>query len=60
MVNTLDNKLVNATIFVDQSKAFDTMDHSLLLKCLETIGFDWESSSKTDSKMICVTDVKLC
>ena len=55
IVMALDNKLVCAAIFVDLSKAFDTVDHSLLLKCLETIGFDrkslnWFDNYKKDFK----------
>lgn len=33
-----DNRCV-AGVFVDQTKAFDTVSHTLLVGCLEDIGF---------------------
>lgn len=36
IVNAFDNKPVCAAIFVDLSKGFDTVDHSLLVKHLES------------------------
>ena len=40
IVSALDNKLVCAALFIDLSKAFDTVDHTLLLNYLCQIGFD--------------------
>lgn len=39
IVNVLDNKKSCAALFIDLSKAFDTVDHHLLLQRLQNIGF---------------------
>ena len=39
IVNGLDNRKHCAAVFIDLSKAFDTVDHSLLLLTLSTVGF---------------------
>ncbi len=38
IVSTIDCKESCAALFVDLSKAFDTVDHTILLKCLSKIG----------------------
>ena len=40
IISALDNKKHCAALFVDLSKAFDTVDHNLLLERLATIGLD--------------------
>jgi hypothetical protein len=39
ILHTLDNKKSCAALFIDLSKAFDTVDHHLLLQRLQSIGF---------------------
>ena len=40
LITGLDKKQHAAAIFIDLAKAFDTVDHSLLLNRLHTLGFD--------------------
>ena len=38
LTNTIDNKESTIGVFIDLKKAFDTIDHSLLLKKIENYG----------------------
>ncbi len=40
IVNSLDNRKHSAALFIDLSKAFDTVDHNILLNKLISLGFD--------------------
>lgn len=55
-VDSLDNGGYNVAVFVDLRKAFDTVDHGILLRKLERMGFrgvilDWFSSYLSDRKL---------
>ena len=51
----MDNGLVNGVLFLDLKKAFDTVDHQILLQKLQLFGIDfatlkWFRSYLTDRK----------
>jgi len=43
IAQALDSKLDCVALFIDLSKAFDTVDHTILLERLHNIGFDYNS-----------------
>ena len=53
MENYLNKKLKVGALFIDLSKAFDTLDHCLLLVKLSAYGFDnrFQADNKQISKM---------
>ena len=60
----IDNGLLNGVIFVDLKKAFDAIDHKILLQKLRCYGVDdsallWFSSYLTDRKQKCFVNGKL-
>ena len=53
--SNMDNGLLNGVLFIDLKKAFDTVDHEILLKTLNFYGVDsislkWFQSYLTDRK----------
>ena len=59
--STMDRKEVNLAIFLDLKKAFDTVDHTILLAKLEKYGIrgitgDWFTSYLQNRKQFCTAD----
>ena len=55
--SAMDNRESTAGVFLDLSKAFDTIDHHILLNKLDHYGtrghsFNWLSSSLTNRKQV--------
>ena len=51
-VNALDKDRKVATIFMDLSKAFDTLDHNLLLAKLNAHGFSFNAINLVQSYLL--------
>ena len=54
----IDNGLINGVIFIDLKKAFDTIDHKILLRKLVSYGIDhtalkWFDSYLSDRQQVC-------
>jgi len=54
----IDRGMVNGVLFFDLKKAFDTVDHKILLKKLEFYGFEgitlhWFQSCLSDRQQVC-------
>ena len=57
ILDNADNGLVTASVFLDFSKAFDTVDHAILLRKLKSVGLDdnslsWFHSYSTSRRQI--------
>ena len=55
----IDNGLVNGVIFIDLKKAFDTIDHTILIRKLRKYGVD-SSSLKWFESYLCDGNQKCC
>ena len=60
----IDNRLINGVIFIDLKKAFDTIDHKILLRKLASYGIDyralkWFDSYLSDRQQKCVVNDEL-
>ena len=60
----IDNGLINGVIFIDLKKAFDTIDHKILLQKLASYGIDhralkWFDSYLSDRQQKCVVNGEL-
>ena len=60
----IDNGLINGVIFIDLKKAFDTIDHKILLRKLASYGIDhwvlkWFDSYRSDRQQKCVVNGEL-
>ena len=57
----IDSGIINGVIFLDLKKAFNTVDHNILLRKLFLYGFkgialDWCNSCLTNRKQVCKTN----
>ena len=57
----IDSEMINGVLFLDLKKAFDTVDHNILLRKLylygvKGIGLDWFNSDLTNRKQVCKTN----
>ena len=57
----IDNGLLNGVVFLDLKKAFDTIDHSIILRKLQFYGIEqeslkWFQSYLDDRKQVCCVD----
>ena len=57
----IDRKLLNGVLFLDLKKAFDTMDHTILIKKLQYLGLDqsaveWFKSYLSDHMQMCTVN----
>ena len=57
----MDNGLLNCAVFLDIKKAFDTVNHNILLKKLQLYGFNhtvtnWFKSYLQDRRQVCIVD----
>ena len=60
----IDNGLINGVIFIDLKKAFDTIDHTILLQKLASYGVDyralkWFDSYLSDRQQKCIVNGEL-
>ena len=60
----IDNGLINGVIFIDVKKAFDTIDHEILLQKLASYGVDyralkWFDSYLSDRQQKCIVNAEL-
>ena len=60
----IDNGLINGVIFIDLKKAFDTIDHKILLQKLASYGVDyralkWFDSYLSDRQQKCIVNGEL-
>ena len=60
----IDNSLINGVIFIDLKKAFNSIDHIILLRKLASYGIDhralkWFDSYLIDRQQKCVVNGKL-
>ena len=61
MYENMDSRKINLTLFLDLKKAFDTVDHSVLMKKLRMYGIrgsagDWFESYLKERKQYCAAD----